>query len=104
MPILSSLSLSDINVDIALNNKDVNSSTYLTLLASHAMLPAHTIPTHNKTCLDHMILKTQLPAAWCVAETSITDHDAIFLILEQNNKKKCYGKFFSNADREVSLQ
>lgn len=82
--------IGDINVDITDTNTDSNSAYYLNLLASHGMLPAYTIPTHNKTCLDHIILKTRLQAYCYVAETSITDHDAVILILNSNmprNKK-----------------
>lgn len=49
---------------------------YLTFLSSHGILPAHTIPTHNKIWLYSY-----------VAGTSITEHDVVFFILEQNNKK-----------------
>lgn len=74
--------IGDFNVDIAETSSDPNSAYYLNLLASHGMLPAYTIPTHKKTCLDHIILKTRLPASCYVTETSITDHDAVILILD----------------------
>ncbi|XP_063837548.1 probable RNA-directed DNA polymerase from transposon BS isoform X1 [Ostrinia nubilalis] len=52
------------------------------------MLPAHCFPTHSKTCLDHLILKTKLQASCYVAETSLTDHDTILFTLEINQKGK----------------
>jgi hypothetical protein len=66
--------IGDINIDIMDNNQDINSSYYLNMLASHSLLPAHVLPTHNKTCLDHVMLKCSCPASCYVAETSITDH------------------------------
>ncbi|CAG9791821.1 unnamed protein product [Diatraea saccharalis] len=74
----------DINVHIKLNNTDSNSSTYLDLLAIRVHgTPGH-IPTHDKTCLDHIILKTRHKAHCYVAETSVTDHDTLILIFAQN--------------------
>lgn len=76
--------IGDINVDIMENNKDVHSSIYLNLLASHSILPAHSYPTHGKTCLDHVMLKSKLPAFCHVAESTVTDHYSVFFILERN--------------------
>lgn len=75
--------IGDINIDITPNTCDSNSPTYLNMLASHGILPAHLFPTHNKTCLDHvMMTKTEYPAFCYVAETSITDHKAVIFVLE----------------------
>lgn len=76
--------IGDINIDIMDNNKDVNSSTYLNMLASHSLLPAHIFPTHGRTCLDHVILKCSYRAFCYVAETSVTDHDTLILKLERS--------------------
>lgn len=72
--------LGDINIDIIENN-DI-SSRYLDMLCSHGMLTTYNYPTHNKTCLDHIILKTKLQAYCYVSETTVTDHYSTFLILE----------------------
>ncbi|XP_045446602.1 uncharacterized protein LOC123654761 [Melitaea cinxia] len=83
--------IGDINIDILDNNKDVNSSSYLNMLASHSLLPAHTFPTHGKTCLDHVILKCSYRAFCYVAETSVTDHDTLILKLEFSTMTdKCF--------------
>jgi hypothetical protein len=74
--------IGDVNIDITPGNVDTNSSIYLNLLASHGLLPAHILPTHTKTCLDHAMLKTKQHAICYVAETSITDHDTIILFLK----------------------
>jgi hypothetical protein len=74
--------IGDINIDIGTDSSDVWSHSYLNLLASHGILPAHLLPTHNKTCLDHVMSKTKYPAFCYVAETSITDHEAVIFVLE----------------------
>lgn len=71
----------DINIDIAQDNSDSRSSSYLNLMASHGMLPAHIFPTHSRTCLDHMVLKTKSYARCCVTNSSLTDHDCVILYL-----------------------
>lgn len=72
--------LGDINIDIL--ESSVISSKYLDMLCSHGMFSAYNYPTHNKTCLDHIILKTKLQASCYLSETTITDHYSTFLILE----------------------
>lgn len=76
----------DINIDILPGTNDPHSLTYLNLLAYQTILPAHTIVTHGKTCLDHFMLKSKRPAHCYVAKTSITDHDSIILILEEHTR------------------
>lgn len=73
--------IGDINIDIRANNIDNRSPVYLNLLASHGILPAHYLPTHGATCLDHVMVKTKLPAACYVAESSVTDHDSLVFVL-----------------------
>lgn len=76
----------NININICIDNDNPRSHTYLELLAMHGILPAHRLPTRIKTCSDHIILKTRLPAYCFVAETSVTDHDSIMLYLKMNLK------------------
>lgn len=66
--------IGDININILPGNCDSYADAYLNLLAAHAMLPAHTFPTRNNSCLDHVILKTKSPAVTLVLDTFITDH------------------------------
>jgi hypothetical protein len=69
----------DINIDINPNGTDNRSHEYLSLLASHSMLPGYTEPTHGRTCLDHIIIKTKHEASCFLFQTSITDHDCVAL-------------------------
>lgn len=71
----------DINIDIAEGNIDSNATVYLNLMASHGLLPAHILPTHGKTTLDHIILKTKFKATTLVLESTVTDHYAVMLAL-----------------------
>ncbi|VVC86873.1 unnamed protein product, partial [Leptidea sinapis] len=73
--------LGDMDIDIGENCKDVSSFTFLEMLALHGILPAHTFPTHSKTCLDHVLLKTKKTAHCLVLQTSLTDHDSVVLYL-----------------------
>ncbi|KAJ8714534.1 hypothetical protein PYW07_002759 [Mythimna separata] len=82
----------DININIHETSDDSRATEYLTMLAYHGMLPAHTLPTrHGNSCLDHLILKTRHPAFCFVANTSITDHDTVLLFLE-NHTKSSYSR------------
>ncbi|CAB3228852.1 unnamed protein product [Arctia plantaginis] len=65
-------------------NIDNTASDYLTLNASHGLLAAHNLVTrHNKTCLDHVFLKTKLKARTIVIDSTVTDHNAVLLTLEK---------------------
>ncbi|CAH2101454.1 unnamed protein product [Euphydryas editha] len=80
--------LGDINIDICENSMDPNSSIYLEMLAYHGILPAHTIATHGKTCLDHVMLRTKLPACSLVFHTSLTDHNSVALSITTRLRHK----------------
>ncbi|KAJ0171551.1 hypothetical protein K1T71_013101 [Dendrolimus kikuchii] len=74
----------DINIDISKDTPDKRSHDYLNVLASHCLLPGHLSVTHGKTCLDHMILKTNLDAKCLIIDSSITDHLAVAVFLNFN--------------------
>jgi hypothetical protein len=78
--------MGDINIDITPASIDTNRTEYLNLCAQHGLLPSHTIPTHYLTCLDHVMLKTTLPAFTIVVEASITDHFAVVFSLSKKPK------------------
>lgn len=73
--------IGDINIDIVEGNIDDKATDYLNLMACHGLLPAHNLPTHGKTSLDHIILKTKLEATTLVIESTVTDHSAVMLAL-----------------------
>lgn len=79
--------IGDVNIDIKDNNKDKNSEEYLTLMATHGLLPAHTFPTHDNNCLDHIFLKTNKFSSNFVIDAHVTDHSPIVLCLECSKHK-----------------
>lgn len=82
----------DINIDISTDNHDRHSAYYLDLLAYHGLLPAHIIPTHSNTCLDHFMIKSKLSAKILVADSTLTDHFTVLfrLALDCGNKNTFY--------------
>lgn len=84
----------DINISINSENCDENSHKYLSLVAFYGLLPAHYLVTReaSSTCLDHVILRTNLPATTLVLNSTLTDHKPTLLCLEYNvlrNYTKC---------------
>lgn len=50
-------------------------------MASHGLLPAHNLPTHGKTSIGHIILKTKWNATTLVIESTVTVYSAVMLAL-----------------------
>lgn len=90
----------DINIDISTNTSDNRSQDYLNILASHSLLPAHTLATHGRTCLDHMMVKTKSEATCFVINSSITDHESVALCIKQNSKLNYGNKPISRVNYE----
>ncbi|CAK1604066.1 unnamed protein product [Parnassius mnemosyne] len=85
--------IDDLNIDIRLN-----------LCASHGLLPAHSSPTRqNKTCLDHVLLKTKKAALTLVITSTLTDHQTVLLCLNQNEIKKSSLKHTTKLNNEALL-
>jgi hypothetical protein len=76
--------IGDININIISNDLDVVAETYLNIVASHAMLPVHAMPTRNANCLDHVMLKTRSTAVTMVLTSFITDHAPVILCCNIN--------------------
>lgn len=75
----------DTNIDIQPNNLVERAAEYLTLHATHGLLPAHRLPTRINSCIDHVMLKTDKSATLLVIESHVTDHLPIVLAI--NNVK-----------------
>lgn len=75
--------MGDTNIAINHNKLEVNGERYLTLAASHGLLPAHTLITRSEseTCIDHALLKTKSPAITIVPDSTLTDHYPVLLNL-----------------------
>lgn len=74
--------MGDININIDESSSDPMATEYLNLLASHGLLPGHNYPTHNRTNLDHIILKTNKNAITIVLDSVVTDHRAVILSMD----------------------
>lgn len=97
----------DINIDISPGNVDPNSDDYLNLLASHGILPTHTLPTRLNTCLDHLFIKTCLITTTLILQTSVSDHDSIVLSINLKQQRGNTHKLVNKIDYiglEKSLQ
>lgn len=86
--------LGDMNINIT-DTKSNNHSDYLTLLASHGILPGHTFPTREENCLDHCMVKTKGIPTILVLPATITDHSPVICqipishIKKTNSRKTC---------------
>lgn len=76
----------DININIIPHCNDLGSEDYLATMASLGFLPAHQLPTHFRTSLDHVMLKTNLNSVTLVFDTYPTDHVPTLLCCELQSK------------------
>lgn len=78
----------DININILPGCCDGPAQEYLNRCSFNGLLPAHTLPTFQSgSCLDHVMLKSSLPAITLVTNSSVTDHKAVLLILSREEPK-----------------
>lgn len=78
--------IGDINLDISCASSSNHISDYLNLVAFHGLLPAHTYPTRELACLDHVMLKTNSLALTVVIDSYVTDHNSVLLCLRQRKR------------------
>lgn len=76
------------------------------MLAAHGLLAGHLLPTREGNCLDHFMLKIEpnrVTAYIAVLNTTVTDHNTIFLALVNNKFKYKNHKSIevSNYDKAV---
>lgn len=74
--------IGDININIIKQMPDMKTADYLNLLATHGLLPAHTLATRETACLDHAFIKTNFKSTTVVIKHSLTDHDCVLVSLE----------------------
>lgn len=72
----------DLNINILSN--DVTTDSYLNILASHGLLAAHTIPTRDKACLDHVMVRSNKGSTTVILDSPITDHFPTIFCSEVN--------------------
>ncbi|CAB3223912.1 unnamed protein product [Arctia plantaginis] len=74
--------IGDTNIDITPSSTNERSASYLTLNATHGLLPAHYFPTRSNSCIDHVILKTIKKSTVLVLDSHITDHLPLLVAVE----------------------
>lgn len=72
----------DMNIDIGSNSTDPKAEPYLELTSHYGFVPGHHLPTHDYTCLDHVLIKSGHKSRVVVCGADLTDHDAIILGIE----------------------
>ena len=78
----------DININIMESAIDDEcTSIYLTLLSEHGLIPTIKIPTHNKTCIDHICVSVKASAESVVCPSDLTDHSIVMLGLTRSTKR-----------------
>lgn len=76
--------IGDININILPDSRDPTALNYLNLCSFHGLLPAHTLPTHQSgSCLDHIMLKSNISAQALIPNSTVTDHRAALITLFQ---------------------
>lgn len=84
----------DININIRIKDTETsqesnNRVNYLNMLSLHGILPGHTLPTRERNCLDHFMIKInkkKISAFIAILHTTVTDHYTTFMSLR---KQKC---------------
>lgn len=77
--------IGDINIDLIHNTNDQRSWDYLNLLAEFNIHPGHRIPTRLRTCLDHVMVKSDKQVRCFVMPSTVTDHSSVALELDLAN-------------------
>lgn len=75
--------IGDMNLAINSNKIKSEGERYLTLAASHGLLPAHTLVTRSarQTCIDHVLIKTKASSITIVPNATLTDHHPVLFCL-----------------------
>lgn len=74
----------DINIDIKIGTADKRTDQYLDLLSYYGYCPGHQLPTHDRNCLDHVMLNTKRDARTAICDSGITDHDTVMIGVSKN--------------------
>lgn len=90
----------DININISPREREQsyelsNRLNYLNMLSSHGILPGHSLPTRENSCLDHFMIKidkSKVAASIAILKTTITDHLTTFMCLTKIKNKQIVAK------------
>lgn len=90
--------IGDLNINIGTNTNDSITDTYLNTLASHGLLAAHTLPTRESACLDHVMLRSNKSSTSIILDSPITDHAPTLLCSEATTYYCRRSDFMSRID------
>lgn len=101
----------DININIITkpteqSHEQKNRTNYLNMLSLHGILPGHLLPTRDKTCLDHFMLKInkkKFSATIAILHSTITDHFTTLLVLSKQKYKQAIPKTTTLLNYEQAL-
>ncbi|XP_047041036.1 uncharacterized protein LOC124645281 [Helicoverpa zea] len=63
--------IGDINIDILESSNDKRACDYLDLTGHYGYFPGHLYPTHDRTCLDHAMIKTKNHAKTVICKSDV---------------------------------
>lgn len=77
----------DININILDSSTDENTSNYLNLMAEHGMISAINAPTHDKSCIDHIFVRSKSLTNSIICKTDLTDHAMVMAGINTQSEK-----------------
>ena len=77
--------IGDFNIDIVPDSRDRRANDYLDTIGHYGYFPGHHLPTHDRTCLDHVLIKSRKAVRVIICSSGITDHDTVIVGIAKNN-------------------
>lgn len=98
--------IGDINIPINHDKIDQAGENYLTLAASHGLLPAHIEITRAQTgtCLDHVLLKSSHSTHVLIPQATLTDHYPVLVCMDFNIPRVFANTTYSITNKENLTQ
>lgn len=106
------LVIGDININLIRSENEKaherrNRLSYLNVMSLHGLLPGHTFPTREDSCLDHTLLKldTNINSTFvAVLKTTITDHNLVLVKFSNVNNNTSTRKHKTIIDFENAYE
>ncbi|KAJ8726971.1 hypothetical protein PYW08_015368 [Mythimna loreyi] len=102
----------DININIRIKENETshertNRNNYLSMLSVYGILAGHSLPTRDRNCLDHFMIrlhKKKTSASIAILHTTVTDHYTTFLALSKIKNKVIPNKTTTKLNYEQALK
>lgn len=101
------------DININLKHKETESSqehksrvNYLNMLSFFGILPGHTLPTREQSCLDHFMLKIhkRFSASIAILHTTVTDHYTTFISVSKLKNTHNVNRISTTLNYEQALK